>query len=280
MFTYSDKEEQLDKKYSHTCNKNELNSDASFLVQEDNKDYLIKSFKIELKGKDSFIIIKLTFLFIETNNKDLDLSPRSSLGDTSSTESKTKLDKISQIRTDDCLKKQEKTVKRRDLHKRNDVINKATIRLIRKFFRVTYNNESFKNGRVKKAMKLKQFKSTVDNVVSRLLEKSSFSTLQGKDRCKLFEVTGRMIDTSLFSKLQKHYKSEDTEEIKLFITKFNKCCRAYTHYNFSEVVNSKYFNIVVNIFTSNGGENYVREQDKNTESLDLICKTLQHYALS
>ena len=168
------------------------------------------------------------------------------------------------------MKKHEKTIKRRDLHKRNDVINKATIRHIRKFFKVTYNNESSKNGRLRKDMKLKKFKAIVDTVVSRLLEKSSFSTLQGQDRCKIFEVTGRMIDTSLFSKLQKHYKSEDTEEIKLFITKFNNCCRAYTHYNFSEVVNSKYFNIVIDIFTSNGGEKYIKEQDKNIESLDLI----------
>ena len=55
----SDQDEQLFKKNSHTCRKYEQNIDASFLIQEDSKDYMTKSFKIGLKGKDSFIKLSL-----------------------------------------------------------------------------------------------------------------------------------------------------------------------------------------------------------------------------
>ena len=199
------------------------------------------------------------------------------IDDTSSTKNKTKLDIVSND-SDDNSDKYEKTVKRRDLHKRNDVINKATIRLIRKFFKVSYNNESFKyGGRVKKSLKLKQYKALVNTVVNQLLEKSSFDALQGQDRCKIFEIVGRMINTSLFSKLAKHYKSEDTDNVKLFINTLNNCCNAYTHSNFSEVTSSKYFSIVLDIFVSNGGENFIKEQNKNAESIDLICKSIKYH---
>ena len=55
----SDQDEQLFKNNSHTCRKYEQNLDASFLIQEDTKDYMTKSFKIGLEGKDSFIKLSL-----------------------------------------------------------------------------------------------------------------------------------------------------------------------------------------------------------------------------
>ena len=194
--------------------------------------------------------------------------------DTSSTKNKTKQDKIS----NDDFEQYGKTIKRRDLSKRNDVINKATIRLVRKFFKTSYNNESSKYGRIKKSLKVKQYKALANTVVNQLLEKSSFDTLQGQDRCRIYEIVGRMINTSLFSKLPRLHKSEDTEGIKSFIIQFNNCCKTYTHLNYSELVNSKYFSIVLDIFVSNGGENFIKEQNKNTESIDLICKNLEYYA--
>ena len=234
-------------------------------VETDKDEHLFK------KQEDSFYQNEVNLVLSQKEGSLIDLDY------TSSTKSKTKFDKVSND-SDDNSEQYEKTSKKRDLHKRNDVINKSTIRLIRKFFKASYNNESAKYGRVKKSLKLRQYKALVNTVVSQLLEKSSFDALQGQDRCKIFEIVGRVISTSLFSKLAKHYKSEDTDNIKSFINTLNNCCNAYTHSNFSEVTSSKYFSVVLDIFVSNGGENYIKEQNKNAESIDLICKSIKYYA--
>ena len=196
----------------------------------------------------------LIFLIIDVNdsNQNVHSDKHSSSLDNCvslNIESKTEATKLEKIETNNELALAKQTSNKKSLYKRRDVINKALMRLIRKFFKSIYRSlQPSQQMKIKKPKKVKYFKTQIEQVVASVLDNALSYKKYGYTREQMFETIGRVIDTSLYSKLPKNFKSDDTENIKVFAKKFNDCCTKYTHSTFSQVLQMRYFKVVLDMF--------------------------------
>ena len=149
------------------------------------------------------------------------------------------------------------------------------MRLIRKFFKSIYKKiQSYRQTKAKKLKKVKYFETQIEEVVTSLLDNVSNHIWNRYSKNQMLETIGRIINNLLYSKLPKSFKSDDTENIKAFAKKFTESCTKYTHFNFNQVLQMKYFKVVLDIFVECEGEKFIRENSKNGKSINLICENL------
>lgn len=108
------------------------------------------------------------------------------------------------------------------LSKRPDVINKGVLRLMRRFFKDLFLNSCQLVRKRSAYQRLKQFKSKIFKIVENLVQSTPTDDLIQFGLLSVQESIGRIVETSLYSRLPKSFKSEDTEEIKEFIKTFEK----------------------------------------------------------
>lgn len=168
----------------------------------------------------------------------------------------------------------------KDLSNRSDVVNKALIRMIRKFLKYKYK-ESLK-FKLKRASlsKLKQYEKSIMPWINILVEQSQSNILGRFDSEVINELIGRVINSSWFSKMQKNNESKSSLDLKKFVNDFHDCCSLYSHSKFRALKSSKYFIVLYEIFVKNindsffDSQNLLKEKEKYSGMFEKIQLTL------
>lgn len=164
----------------------------------------------------------------------------------------------------ECFEVSKSTTSKGNLALRRDVLNKAVLRILKKFFKETYKNtlgNSQRRNKTKAAFK--QFKENIGPMAEKYfrqcpeIESEKYSTLE------LDELMGRIVNSSLYSKMPKTFKSDETECIKSFIRLLDECCKNYTHRKCDALLHSKYFKVLLLSFLNNIDEKYLVDIEKN-----------------
>lgn len=143
-------------------------------------------------------------------------------------------------------------------------MNKATVRLIRKFFKVEFKKQTSYIRKKSMKMRIKQFQNATREMTERLVDSSTKSDIQNLDSKILFEVVGMITNPTMFKKLPDSFKSSESKEIREFVKYYDSCCTSYSHIAFEHITNNRFFKILFSIFYSKVSREFI-EKNKRTD---------------
>ena len=130
---------------------------------------------------------------------------------------------------------------------RIDVLNKGTLRLVRKVFRHLYTKMFKPKRKRRQQTKLIQFENILNQFKNVWLDQTALIFNEGQ-ASEEFDLIGRLINNQTYTLLPKKYTSVKSEEIMNFITLYNMCCAKYNNGDFQSIINSKFFRFMLTIY--------------------------------
>ena len=132
-------------------------------------------------------------------------------------------------------------------NQRIDILNKGTLRFIRKVFRHLYAKVFEPKRKRTKQTKATQFENILNQFKNLWLDQNAM-ILKGGQVIQEFELIGRLINNQTYSLLPEKYTSTKSQEILNFVTLFDKCCKKYNHSHYNEIIKNKLFRFMVKVY--------------------------------
>lgn len=156
------------------------------------------------------------------------------------------LDVSNDTYVEDSKKTSSKAKSRRskiDLCKRKDVLNKGSLRLLRKSFRHLFAILYEHKRKRTKYTKMKQFEGYLKQFVGLIYNESVISVNKEE-----IELLGRLLNDSNYELLPSEYLSSNSQYIKQFVESYDKCWVSYSHLNFKSLIRNEVFKSLFNIY--------------------------------
>ena len=133
------------------------------------------------------------------------------------------------------------------LSERKDVLNKGSLRLLRKVFRHLFTTMFEHKRKRTKPTKAKQFEDFLNKFKAVWSDHLSYTHSENQIM-EDFELIGRLINNGTYNLLSDEYLSTKSQKIKNFVIHYDKCCINYSHSYFESIVKSKFFKNMVNLY--------------------------------
>ena len=143
-----------------------------------------------------------------------------------------------------------KSKPRKNLHIRSDVLNKGSLRIMRKAFRHLFCTIFVPKRKRSADSIISQFRVNL-NKFMQLIITSNGQTQIDKSSPEYIvnrELIGRMVKSKLYASLSTKYKSSKSSEIQSFITLYDRCWINYSHEWFSELVSNDLFKLMIDLY--------------------------------
>ena len=143
-----------------------------------------------------------------------------------------------------------KTAPRKNLQQRSDVLNKGSLRIIRKVFRHLFST-IFAPKRSRSAnFRISQFRDNLNKFMQVIVTSGEDNQIDKSNSEYIVkrELVGRMVKSKLYANLSTKYRSSKSSEIQSFIALYDKCWINYSHESFNILVSNDMFKRVINLY--------------------------------
>ena len=168
---------------------------------------------------------------------------------------------------------------RNSLYKRGDVVNKVTVRLIRRFFKREYWTHAQTIRKSSMVRRVHRFGDAIKIMKNKFIASMELRDVQNIDQQFLLELIGNMCDPYLFKKLPTDFKTEYSKEIQSFIIELDGCCKSYSNVALDSLLKDECFRIAFKILMVNGGKS-LASSNKRVKDTDIIVENLDNLLAS
>ena len=139
---------------------------------------------------------------------------------------------------------------RKNLQQRSDVVNKGSLRILRRVFRHLFSNIFVHTRKRSTSSKMSQFRANLNGFMELILTNSEESQIDKSSPEYILnrELVGRMINMKMYAHLSIKYKSSRSSDIKKFVSLYDKCWINYSHELFNKLVWNDMFKKIINLY--------------------------------
>ena len=114
---------------------------------------------------------------------------------------------------------------RKNLQQRSDVVNKGSLRILRRVFRHLFSNIFVHTRKRSTSSKMSQFRANLNGFMELILTNSEESHIDKSSPEYILnrELVGRMINIKMYAHLSIKYKSSRSSDIKKFVSLYDRC---------------------------------------------------------